>query len=87
MIIHKCDKCGKLAEQKAGQSSNVPTGWVPLTVNADAYSSAHLYYEICRECADALKIPQEYRDRVPDIGARLIEILSEVVAEQIPQQS
>ena len=87
MIIHKCDKCGKLSEQKKTESASTPEGWVSLRLNKGVYSSASAIYEVCSECADALKIPKEYREQVPNIAERLIEILSDIVAEQITQQS
>jgi len=86
MIIHKCDKCGKLSEQKITEIANVPTDWVSLNVGKEYYSNVRAYYEICAECADALKIPTEYRERVKDIGERLIEILTGIIGDEVQAQ-
>ena len=82
MIIHKCDRCGKTTEQKAGEQANLSGGWTSLQF-AISYSSPNRIYEICPDCRIALKIPESSTEGKDNIGDRLIEIIEELVQEQL----
>ena len=78
MIIHKCDKCGKLHEQKPGERSSIPPEW--QRIMGGGYGT-QWSYEVGPGCRKALRIPDTAADT--DIGERLVEILSEMVEEAV----
>ncbi len=85
MIIHKCDKCGCLSEQKKGQSASPPEGWTTIRFDNGAYQVRYVYYELCPACQKALNIPDEYKKAIPSIGENLLDILSEIAKEAIQE--
>ena len=82
MLIHKCDKCGKTAEQKAGEYNKTPKDWRNITFRV---CGGRVEYEICAECRESLKIPTDYGQGEDDIGKRLIELLSEIAQEAVQE--
>ncbi len=81
MIIHKCDKCGKTAEQKKGERNrNLPTGWYAL-VHGSSYNTSGVRYDICDECKKSLGIPDGYSESQQHVGDQLIELIGEIVHE------
>jgi len=81
MIIHKCDKCGKQVEQKAGQITGLPNDWQLIRFDIGHYQTCYVHYELCTECADILKIPREPADKRKNLGDRLIEVITEIAQD------
>lgn len=80
MIIHRCDKCGKTAEQEIGKTPMLPNKWFKL-VYSIGYGVGSVTYEICPDCRVALKIPVTATEA--DVGKRLIELIGEIVHEEM----
>lgn len=87
MIIHRCDRCGLDSPQQKGETSRTPTGWQPISFGSSYSSLNRVYYEICQKCRTELKIPDDDRESQKDIGQRLLEIISEIVEEEVSEQT
>jgi hypothetical protein len=74
MIIHKCDKCGNLAEQERGVQALTPKGWRPIIFSI--YSNP-IRYEVCEVCAESLGIAKAGAER-ETIGENLVELITEI---------
>ena len=87
MIIHKCDKCGCLSEQKKGESSSTPNQWIVIRYDTTTYSSGQSMrwrnYELCPNCQTGLNIPGEEINK--NVGERLLEILAEIAHEAVSE--
>ncbi len=85
MIIHVCDKCGKKEEQAKGTANrNLPDKWFALTFNLSY--SGHRRYDICPKCRTKMGIPDNYQEAAQYTGDQLVEIISEIAAEECQNQ-
>ena len=62
MIIHKCDKCGKLVEQKKGSEEALPEGWARFDyrwTKPERRSMLKAFdtqiFEVCSDCERNLR--------------------------------
>ena len=62
MIIHKCDKCGKLVEQTKGSADSLPNGWARFDYKWTKPERSSLLkgfdtqsYEVCSDCEKRLR--------------------------------
>ena len=82
MIIHRCEKCGKLAEQEKGRDDRIstPTGW--YTITHGKYSSG-MAYDVCDDCRKSLGIPEKWPENNKHVGEQLLELIGEIVREEV----
>ncbi len=83
MIIHKCDKCGKTAEQSKGEPNrNLPKSWYALVHGQSSFCRT-VRYDLCNECRVKLEIPEDYNKSEPYVGDQLIGLIEQIVQEEM----